>query len=264
MKTFKEWISALTTNSKYGSEKDAKKRLEWCWRDYLEETFESAVPPVHLGDDNYESKMKSAVEKAAGDNDKDKVKNAVATLSAFSQTLIEKYRFDNVPTQDDGTLCMYHAFSHLPAVPDEERGALRLCAAWKTKRFVPGFTYDDDLCARMMALEYGLRTWSPVKGRDIKELYTTPGTRLIVTVIRTLHKIPITYWTDRTWYQKTHQIEGNMALQTVLTDEGSAAHCIYAEVDAGGKIQFFDNENEQGRATDQIVVTAIGLPLRCL
>lgn len=67
---------------------------------------------------------------------------------------------------------------------------------------------------------------------------------------------------DRAWYKKVHQVAGSRNLEIISTDPESASHCIYAEVNPAGNIQFFDNGNQQGRATDQLIDLA--LSYRCV
>ena len=113
MNTFAQWVAALgnLSGSKYAAEPDMLARLQWLWRDYCDATFHHAVPSVTLPESYLDTKVESIwnAQVAIGNA---KGRPTAAQLDLFSQTLIASYRKDNIPTTDDDTLCIYHAFSH--------------------------------------------------------------------------------------------------------------------------------------------------------
>jgi hypothetical protein len=259
--TFEEWVRALPRQNDYVHETDVLARLQWMWRDYCHATFETAQPKVALPSSHLDEKVQSIFNAQAG-NPTQKGKLTAAQLSAFSQQLIASYRKDNIPDTDNDTLCIYHAFSHASAVPEQQRSALVLCTQWKTERIVADLAYDDDRCVKNMALKYGFTKWSPMKGDEILANYKTPGTELVISVYQATSKIPVKYWTDGTWHNKQFDIEGNTVLDTMLQDPGTYGHAIYARVERADLIKFFDNKNNNSKSTTQIQTNA--KPLRCI
>lgn len=261
MNPFSQWLTSLGGLRNYAVEKDQLAMLQWLWRDYCDATFHSAIPSVTLPDSYLDAKVKALYDAVAG-NPLTKRKLATTQLNTFSQQLINSYRKDNIPTTDNDTLCIYHAFSNVGEVPQQQRSPLVLCTAWKTERFVADLSYDDDRCVRNMAVKYGFKKWSPLKGQEILAHYKTPGTELIISIFQDTNKIPVKYWTDGTWHNKEFDIEGSAVLDTMLTDPGTYGHCVYAKVERDDLVKFYDNKNNQGKATTQIQSTA--KTLRCL
>jgi hypothetical protein len=257
---FKTW--AATHQANYKAETDVLAKLQWMWRDYCDETFKRATPSVTLPDSYLDAKVKILWDQQTTNDINAKGKAVVGALHTLSEQLIASYRKDNVPDKDNDTLCIYHSFSHVSAVPEQQRSALVLCTVWKTDRIVADLSYDDDRCIKKMALKYGFTKWSPLKGEEILASYTTPGTELIISVYQSVSRIPATYWSDGTWHKKQFDIEGNAVLDTMLADTGSYGHAIYARVERSDLIRFFDNKNNNGKSTTQIQTTA--KPLRCL
>lgn len=235
--------------------------LQWLWRDYCEATFHLAVPSVTLPDEYLDAKVES-LWNAPPDIGAAKKKRTAGELDAFSQTLIEKYKKVKIPEKDDDTLCIYHAFSKVLAVPEQQRSALVLCTLWKADRFVADLAYDDDRCVKMLAVKYGFKKWSPLKGEEILANYTTPGTELIISVLQNVSKIPATYWTTGDWHKKMFDIENNKTLDSMVSDPGTYGHAVYATVERNDLIKFYDNKNNNGKATTQIQPTAKSL--RCI
>lgn len=263
MNTFAQWVAALgnLSGSKYAAETDTLARLQWLWRDYCDATFQHAVPSVTLPQSYLDTKVVSLWNAQVGIGNA-KAKPTAAQLDLFSQTLITSYRKDNIPTTDNDTLCIYHAFSHVLAVPQEQRSALVICTVWKSDRFVADLSYDDDRCVKMLAMGYGFKKWSPLKGEEILANYKTPGTELIISIFQTTSKIPVKYWSEGAWHKKTFDIANNATLDSMLTDPGTYGHAVYAVVERNDLIKFYDNKNNNGKATTQIQPNAKSL--RCI
>lgn len=261
MNTFNQWFTALTTKNTYAVETDVLALLQWLWRDYCDATFQKAAPSLTLPDDYLDAKVTS-LWNAQPDAGLAKKKRTAGELDAFSIILIEKYKKAKIPDKDDDTLCIYHAFSNVSGVPDQQRSALVLCNLWKNERFVADLAYDDDRCVRLLAVKYGFKKWSPLKGEEILANYKTPGTELIISILQNVSKIPATYWTDGAWHTKLFDIENNKTLESFVSDPGTYGHAVYAMVERNNLIKFYDNKNNNGKATTQIQTNA--KPLRCI
>ena len=259
MNSFNEWLAALgpVRRGVYKNESDVLARFQWMWQDYCQETFAAAKPKVNLPESHLEAKVKEIWNKAGANGTK-----TAADLDLFSKTLLESYKKDNIPMEDNDTLCIYHSFSNVSAVPQGQRSALVLCTEWKTDRVVADLAYDDDRCVKMMAVKYGFTKWSPMKGTEILGNYKKPGTELIISVYQNSSTIPVKYWTDGTWHNKEFDISNNAVLDEMLKNPGTYGHAIYAKVERNDLIKFYDNKNMNGKSTTQIQEAA--KPLRCL
>lgn len=57
-------------------------------------------------------------------------------------------------------------------------------------------------------------------------------------------------------------IENNKTLDSMVSDPGTYGHAVYATVERNDLIKFYDNKNNNGKATTQIQPTAKSL--RCI
>jgi hypothetical protein len=167
---------------------------------------------------------------------------------------VRTFKTQNEPTTDDGTMCIYHSFSHVQG--SQSDNALVLCQAWKVPRIVANLTYDDDRCVKMMALKFGFDKWCPLKGNEIVHFYTAPRTELIISVYGEVSTLPATYWTDGSWHRKLHDIKGNATLDQIMATVGTSGHAIYGKVAERGSPEFWDNEHNNAKKTTQVSPSA--------
>ena len=222
----------------------------------------TGVAPLELSDTSavFQKAWKAAPGLPDATFDPKRVRRAIFLLRDVTQGWIKRYKTQNSPTTDNGTLCIYHAFSHVTGAGSTN--ALALCQSWMARRALSELPYDDSRWLQLIGIRYGFTKWCPLKGSEIPDNYSVVGTELIINVFSSIGGVPVTYWTENRWHAKLHDIQGSMDLENILADVTSTGHAIFGRVTGRNTLEFWDNENNGGRRTTSLADVA--RPLRCI